>query len=1600
MSPSVGRAGGNGAIVNNGPDQNNALANVTLTADTTFGGTTRWDIRPVGAGTSTVTGAGFNLNKTGANTVGLATGSTLVTGVKDINVNQGTLVVADSSTVNNTVAGNINLNPTGTLSVGNYASLTGVVINKPIVMNGGTLRTDSTGTNGNATLTTGISLNAVGNIAAQTGSTLTLNGAIANGTSSTSGVSYAGSGTIALGVASNYGGPTTINGPTLRANSGVNNTLPIATDLTITGGGALDLNGKSQQVASLAGAAGTISSGVAGAVTLTVNGATNSQFAGSIVDGAGTVALVKSGASNLTISGQSTYSGGTTVNGPGTLSVGGAGSLALFNPLGTGQVTLAGGMLALKGQVAPVAGLTANLYDVNPNGPTNVNNSDPDYATLSTLTAHLASLGPPTVSVPTSTNGKSNLDFSNNAYATAAPFGGPTSATKADYGFTTVSNFEAFFNGYINITTPGTYTFSTTSDDGSMVFVDGKDAPVVSNNLYQAATTQTGTVTFTTTGYHQIAVGYYQGGGGTGLLVQYTPPGGAITTIPNSVLATAGSTYAGTQTYANNFVVTGNTTIDVSNSLRAVIGPVSIGTNTLALTGTAGASLATGPVTLTGNATLDQATGTTLAPGPIGETGGARSITKTGLGTLNLTATGTYSGATTISAGELRVTNTSGSATGSGTTTIAAAATLSGTGTAGAVILNGHLSPGVGPNGIGTIGLGATTFAAASNLDFDFSSSANDLANVGALTWGGNVNVNLNLLPGFTLGSYTLVTSTGITGAPSFTVTHTGPGDNPAFASLYNVSEVGNNIVLSVNAPVQTWKGNTSANWNTTDVNWTPTTLNGGKFANNLYQEVFDDNGSAHSTISIPANVSPLAVKFANTNAVTYTIGGPGATGGIAGTGVVVIAGPGTVNLNSSNTYTGGTNLLGGTLNLGDPAGKPIGSGVLTIAGGTIDNTSGSSMSLTNGGEIWSGSFTFTGTSDLDPGSGPITLSANPTVTVANPTAFFRIDAAAIGDGGKGYGFTKDGPGTLLLSAANTYSGTTTLTNGTLQVFFPGTFGGGSAPLTVTGGTLDLAGTNQSVGPVSTSAGTIQNGTLSATSYTVNNPADLTIDSSVTLAGAGSLTKTNAGTLTLGGTNTYGGGTTINQGTVSISADANLGAPAALTLNGGTLLVTAGTAANAAAGTATLSSGRGITLGANGGTISIGFTNPTLTLASETALVYNGVISGPGGLTVVGIAGVDQANQSILDLGAVATYKGNTTINSAVGQVNSGTAGVNGAVLVNVLPTTTVLNLINNGAWNIDSAASNLTVAGLTGDATGRFGTTNQTTAGTNLTISGSGTYTFPGVIGAITVAGKTGSNTILSLTMNGTGTQILSGVNTYTGATTVNQGTLSLGIANGINSGSPLVLGGGKLATGGFNQSLNTLTLSASSAIDLGNGASVFNFADSHLVAWTAGSNLSIFNWSGKLTGVGTDQLIFGIDNTGLTSAQVGQIHFQGFNGATILSTGEVVPVSASTRLLGDFNTDGHVNNSDIIAAMTALSDLNAYKSSKSLTNEDFLNIADVDQSGSVNNLDLQGLITYLQSGHGSVAPVPEPATLIMLILGTIMGLPMTRVLRRSRFC
>ena len=86
------------------------------------------------------------------------------------------------------------------------------------------------------------------------------------------------------------------------------------------------------------------------------------------------------------------------------------------------------------------------------------------------------------------------------------------------------------------------------------------------------------------------------------------------------------------------------------------------------------------------------------------------------------------------------------------------------------------------------------------------------------------------------------------------------------------------------------------------------------------------------------------------------------------GTINLVISGSGTQGLAGSNTYTGGTTLSSGQLNLNNAS--ALGSGALTISGGTIGNTSGAAITLsTNNAQNWNGDFTFTGSNDLNLGS-------------------------------------------------------------------------------------------------------------------------------------------------------------------------------------------------------------------------------------------------------------------------------------------------------------------------------------------------------------------------------------------------------------------------------------------------------------------------------------------------------------------------------------------------------------------------------------------------------------------------------------------------------
>jgi hypothetical protein len=256
------------------------------------------------------------------------------------------------------------------------------------------------------------------------------------------------------------------------------------------------------------------------------------------------------------------------------------------------------------------------------------------------------------------------------------------------------------------------------------------------------------------------------------------------------------------------------------------------------------------------------------------------------------------------------------------------------------------------------------------------------------------------------------------------------------------------------------------------------------------------------------------------------------------------------------------------------------------------------------------------------------------------------------------------------------------------------------------------------------------------------------------------------------------------------------------------------------------------------------------------------------------------------------------------------------------------------------------------------------------------------------------GGNRKTALTVN-TGNLTLTFTNTYSGPTTINTGAkLTLGGVNGIANTSSLTLGGGTFATGGNPQTMPTtkLNLQGSSTIDLGAGAGIVQLNSSADQAWNGSAFLRIDNWTGSVTGGGTDQFDVGVG--GLTGPQLNKIHFTGYiTGASILGSGEVVP-SGAALATGDVNVDTHVNISDVSAQMTALTDLAAYQSTQASLHPGFdalavSDVVDVNRDGFTNNRDVQSLIVLLANGGGSapgggsLTAVPEPSSIVLVGLG-----------------
>jgi hypothetical protein len=103
---------------------------------------------------------------------------------------------------------------------------------------------------------------------------------------------------------------------------------------------------------------------------------------------------------------------------------------------------------------------------------------------------------------------------------------------------------------------------------------------------------------------------------------------------------------------------------------------------------------------------------------------------------------------------------------------------------------------------------------------------------------------------------------------------------------------------------------------------------------------------------------------------------------------------------------------------------------------------------------------------------------------------------------------------------------------------------------------------------------------------------------------------------------------------------------------------------------------------------------------------------------------------------------------------------------------------------------------------------------------------------------------------------------------------------------------------------------------------------------------------------------------------------------------------------VLGDFNRDGHVNAADIPVMEQALANSAAYEAQYHVTSAELQEIGNINGSGQFNNAQVQALINLLQSGGGNLASVPEPSSLILLLLGTgcVMGFCHQRLRQRQQ--
>ena len=430
------------------------------------------------------------------------------------------------------------------------------------------------------------------------------------------------------------------------------------------------------------------------------------------------------------------------------------------------------------------------------------------------------------------------------------------------------------------------------------------------------------------------------------------------------------------------------------------------------------------------------------------------------------------------------------------------------------ILIGGNVGPNASDGNVGgTGGTGVFNFGDNSTLAFSGTAPTFTIASDGTFNLG-NATVN-----GTTGGSITGLTEIDNNGEVNFNQTNTSTVA-PSITGSGTVNQNGGGTTILSGA--NTYSGTTTIAAGTLQVG------NGG------------NSGSLGSNTGAITDNGTLAFDLSDTTTLTNVINGSGAVHQM-GSGTTILAG--------SNTYSGGTEIDGGMLQISSDANLGAVSGGVTLDGGVLG---------------------IAGTSDTTT-THTVTLgSAGGGLDIEDAGNTFTVGSALSGAGG----FSKHGGGSLILTGANSYTGGTTIAQGVLQIGNGGagaTLGAGnvldagtlsfdtSSNNTLAGvlsgsgnvaqmgsGTTILSGANTYSGTTTIAAGTLQvgnggsSGSLGSNTGAITDNGTLAFDLSDTttltnvINGSGAVHQMGSGTTILDGVNTYTGGTTVSAGTLEI----------------------------------------------------------------------------------------------------------------------------------------------------------------------------------------------------------------------------------------------------------------------------------------------------------------------------------------------------------------------------------------------------------------------------------------------------------------------------------